>query len=311
MQAQLEDCRARGDVVAYLWASEATIYGRFGYGLASRIGEFALARDRTRFAVPFEPRGTVRLVDLEEAARCLPAALRAAARAAAGDVHAQRGLVGDAPALRRPGTAAGRPAEPGAARARRRAGRLCPLPRQAGLAAGLEQGDRHDRRGRHADGPTPRASSGAGSSTSTGRRQFTADLLPLDHPLFLLLAEPRRLRFTINDGVWVRLLDVEAAAVGAHVHGRRRDRARRRRCVWPENGRAVPRHVRRRRAHEGSADLRLGVAELGSVYLGGFRFADLARAARVEELRAGRGRPRRCALPHRRRALVRRDLLIV
>src|SRR5260221_5533724 len=36
MKEQLEDCRARGELAAYLWASEATIYGRFGYGLASR-----------------------------------------------------------------------------------------------------------------------------------------------------------------------------------------------------------------------------------------------------------------------------------
>ncbi len=63
MRAQLADCRARGDLVAYLWASESTIYGRFGYGLASQIGSFALARERTAFAEPFEPRGTVRLVD--------------------------------------------------------------------------------------------------------------------------------------------------------------------------------------------------------------------------------------------------------
>ena len=30
--------------------------------------------------------------------------------------------------------------------------------------------------------------------------QFVADLLPLDHPLFLLLAEPRRMQFKVNDG---------------------------------------------------------------------------------------------------------------
>src|SRR5207302_4256203 len=41
--------------------------------------------------------------------------------------------------------------------------------------------------------------------------QFQANVLPLDHPLFLLLAEPRRMRFELNDGVWVRLLDLEAA----------------------------------------------------------------------------------------------------
>src|SRR2546423_3692062 len=31
MRAQLDDCRRRGDPVAYLWASEGTIYPRFGF----------------------------------------------------------------------------------------------------------------------------------------------------------------------------------------------------------------------------------------------------------------------------------------
>src|SRR4051794_35493050 len=72
MREQLRDCRERGDLAAYLWASEGTIYGRYGYGLASRMGSIVLARERTQFAVPFEPRGTVRLVDAEEAARSFP-----------------------------------------------------------------------------------------------------------------------------------------------------------------------------------------------------------------------------------------------
>ena len=38
---------------------------------------------------------------------------------------------------------------------------------------------------------------------------------------------------------------------------------------------------------DADADVRLGVAALGSVYLGGFGFADLARGLRLEELRAG------------------------
>ena len=119
MKAQLEDCRERGDLVAYLWASESTIYGRFGYGLASRIGEMRLARDRARFAEPFEPRGTVRLVELEEAARTFPALYDQVFAAAAGHVPAQQGVVGDPQALRRPGPQAAGAAEPRPARARR------------------------------------------------------------------------------------------------------------------------------------------------------------------------------------------------
>src|SRR4051794_10433527 len=72
MRAQLEDCRARGDAAAFLWASEGTIYGRFGYRLASRMGAMTLARDRARFAESFERRGTVRLLELDEAAELFP-----------------------------------------------------------------------------------------------------------------------------------------------------------------------------------------------------------------------------------------------
>ena len=36
MRAQLDDVHARGEPLALLWASEDTIYGRFGYGMASQ-----------------------------------------------------------------------------------------------------------------------------------------------------------------------------------------------------------------------------------------------------------------------------------
>ena len=39
MRAQLDACRQNGEPVAYLWATEETIYGRFGYGLASLATE--------------------------------------------------------------------------------------------------------------------------------------------------------------------------------------------------------------------------------------------------------------------------------
>ena len=42
MRAQLDDVHERGEPVALLWASEETIYGRFGYGMASLCGEISL-----------------------------------------------------------------------------------------------------------------------------------------------------------------------------------------------------------------------------------------------------------------------------
>ena len=45
MRALLDACCERGEPVAYLWATEDTIYGRFGFGLASFTAEIDLARE--------------------------------------------------------------------------------------------------------------------------------------------------------------------------------------------------------------------------------------------------------------------------
>src|SRR5207247_258443 len=65
MRAQLDACHARGEPVACLWATEDTIYGRFGYGIASFTGEIELPRERSAYATPFEPSGEARIVSLE------------------------------------------------------------------------------------------------------------------------------------------------------------------------------------------------------------------------------------------------------
>jgi predicted acetyltransferase len=73
MRAQLDDIHERGEPTAALWASEETIYGRFGYGLASWCGEISLAHEYTAFAAPAEPAGTIRLIEPDEALQALPA----------------------------------------------------------------------------------------------------------------------------------------------------------------------------------------------------------------------------------------------
>ena len=72
MRAQLDDAHERGEPLAALWASEETIYGRFGYGLASFCGEITLAHEHNSFAQPFEPQGTLRLIDADEALEAIP-----------------------------------------------------------------------------------------------------------------------------------------------------------------------------------------------------------------------------------------------
>src|SRR5262252_1428675 len=71
MDTQLRDIHERGEPIAALWASEETIYGRFGYGLASWCGEVTIPREWGTFAQPLEKRGRVRFVSQEEAAPLL------------------------------------------------------------------------------------------------------------------------------------------------------------------------------------------------------------------------------------------------
>jgi len=62
MRALLDACCERGEPVAYLWATEDTIYGRFGFGLASFTAEIDLARERSAFHAQFAASGRVQLV---------------------------------------------------------------------------------------------------------------------------------------------------------------------------------------------------------------------------------------------------------
>src|SRR5512132_3644840 len=67
MRRELDDIHERGEPLAVLWASEAAIYGRFGYGIAAPTVQ--MAADHTRFALRDDPgpQGRTRLASLDEA----------------------------------------------------------------------------------------------------------------------------------------------------------------------------------------------------------------------------------------------------
>jgi predicted acetyltransferase len=287
MRAQLEDCRARGDVAAYLWASEATIYGRFGYGLAARIGAISLPRERTRFAVPFEARGTVRLLDADEAAVAFPPLYEQLLSQRAGLFERSKAWwetrrLNDDPTRRR----GGGPQE-------RALLELDGEPAGYALYRVAQDWESGSSKGtvtiQEVVTPTPEATRELWRwlLDFDWTSQFVADLLPIDHPLFLLLAEPRRMQFKVNDGVWVRLIDIEAALAARSYAG---DGA----IVLEVEDAFLPENAGRYRVGadgaaptEAAPDLRLDVTGLGSVYLGGFGFGDLVRASRAEELTDG------------------------
>jgi predicted acetyltransferase len=285
MRAQLEDCRARGDLAAYLWASEAPIYTRFGYGLASRMGEMTLAQERTAFAQPFAPRGRVRLVEADEAARAFPPLYE--------QVWAQRPGMSTRSEewweLRR---LVDNPSRPGSTK------NLALLELDgapAGYAIYSVKQNWHSGSSKGAVTIVEAIAPTAEATRELWRwlldfdwtSEFVADLLPLDHPLFLLLAEPRRLQFTLNDGVWVRLLDL-VGALSARTYNDAPD------IVLEVRDAFLPDNAGRYRVGTGGverteapADIALDVNALGSVYLGGFSFADLAGSVRLEQLTEG------------------------
>jgi predicted acetyltransferase len=111
---------------------------------------------------------------------------------------------------------------------------------------------------------------------------------PADEELLWLVAEPRRLKFTVSDGLWVRLIDIPMS-----LQGRR----------YPADGRLVfevadvfrPSTSGRYELvvdggqgtcgrTDAEPDLSCGIGALGAAYLGGTSFSQLARAQQVRKM---------------------------
>ena len=287
MRAQLDDVRERREPVAMLWASEETIYGRFGYGMASFAGDISLPREYAQFALPFERRGNVRFLGADEALELLPQIWDRAFEQTPGMFRRTRTwwehrIVSDPPD-RRQGSGPKRFAllELDGAPAAYAIYRHNP---------GWEEGSSTARLGiNEAIGATPHATAELWRFLLDVDWQatITASLLPVDHPLFFLLATPRRMRYRVGDGVWVRLVDVGEAlssrsyADDGEVVFEVADAF----APWNE-GRWKLAGGRCERTDD-EAGIRCDVTALGSVYLGGFTFAELTRSLRAVELRPG------------------------
>jgi len=270
-----------------MWASEDAIYGRFGYGLASLSGEIDLTREHTGYASPMTPFGEARLVPVDEAPALVgPVYERVAAETPGMFRRAPawwRTRVFDDPEWRRAG-----------------GGHItCAVLEVNGQAAAYALYRMNSAFDRGIQVGAVRVLEAMGDSPLATRAiwrylldldwtaHFTAGLLPMDHPLTLLLVEPRRLRFSVREGLRVRLVDVGAAlssrsyAEGEAVVVEVADPF----CAWNEGRWRVSSDTVERTA--AAPDVRCDASALGSVYLGGFTWAQLARAVRAEELRPG------------------------
>ena len=284
MRAQLDDIHERGEPVAFLWASEGAIYGRFGYGLAGLSGEIDLLRVHSRFVRPVKADGHFRLLSLEEALEALPPVYEQIAAETPGmygrtaEWWSTRVL--DDPEWRRGG--AGEMVRVVLERNSEAVGyALYRL--KMGFSEGASTGAVHVIEALGVD-PEALAAVWRHLLDIDWMERVQAWLLPVDHPLFLLLEEPSRMRFRVELSVWLRLVDV-ADALAARSWAQEEDVVLALIdpfCPWNEGSYRLDGSTTTE-----SPDLRLDVRDLGAAFLGGFTFAELRRAGRVEELVAG------------------------
>ena len=287
MQEHLRDVEERGEPLAALWASESSIYARFGYGPAADLWHFEVERAHADFARPSEAAGRCRQVELPEAEKILPEVYEQLwrdrpghfARSASWWEHRhlhdpQRGRGGASAYRYVIYEEAGRPR--GYVQYRIKSNYdAAGLPRDALRVMHLEGLD-------------------AAARGALWRYVFEVDLVekvlawnqPADCELPWLLADRRRAVSSPRDALWVRLHDIPAALAGRRYAAEGRVVFGVRDAFWPGNSgsyalEAGPDGAACRRTSE-HPEIQLDACDLGSVYLGGHRLRTLARAGRAE-----------------------------
>ena len=285
MKRQLDDLHERGEPLAILWASEAAIYGRFGYGISAPTVQ--LDADRSRFSLRDDPgpKGAVRLIDREEAARVLPPIYDAVRDRVPGFTSRSEKLwdlyrLADPEHWRRgagPKFYAvlefdGEPVGYALYRIK--------LDWQEGFAKSQVK-------------VVETCATSDAAERELWRFLFGIDLIERiqgrhdpGSPLFLMVVDPRSLKLRVTEGLWLRLVDLDTALTGRtyatddSVVVDVRDEL----CPWNAGRWRMGTDAGRT---DDDAELELDVADLASAYLGAFDFGRLAAAQRVRELKSG------------------------
>jgi predicted acetyltransferase len=285
MRRELEDLHGRGESLAMLWASEAAIYGRFGYGMAAP--HFDMDGDRSRFSLRDDrgARGKVRMSSLDDALEPCMHVYERLRPTIPGFIGRSRDWwqayrLADSEQWRR-GASPKYVAvielddQPAAYAIYRVKGEW-----EAGFPKGQV-------RVVEALAATPSA------ERELWRFLFGIDLtvrvdsrLDPGSSLPLMVDDARSLNLRLSEGLWLRIVDVDGALAGRSYAGdgsvvlEVRDDF----CPWNAGRWRVGSDVART---DEPADLELEVADLASVYLGAFDFSRLAQAERVRELNDG------------------------
>jgi predicted acetyltransferase len=285
MRHQIDHVRERGqESIAALYASEGGIYGRYGFGISTLTCSMQIERDRTTFQwLPHEP-GRVHLLEWDQARSAIELVYDAVRIGQPGMVE-RRGFWWD-----------GRFSDFEQDRDGASAYFFAVHEGADGVDAYAVYRFKHEWSDSVPHGVveveeliaiTPEAYANMWRYVFDIdlAERIKCDLRPVDDPLLSLLVEPRRLRLTVKDGIWLRLIDVREAlcarryAVPGSVVFEVRDPF----CPWNED-----RYVLEGgpdgaecRATDAEPDLVLSSTELAAAYLGGLRFGQLARAGRV------------------------------
>ena len=289
MARQLDDLVERGEPLAALSASESGIYGRFGYGLATRRARLLVATKRVRMRDGTGDDGLVRFADGATARKTFPEIYERLRVERPGtmsrddrwwDYHLR-----DAESLRDGATPLFFLLHPdGFASYRRRSGWAHGLPVDEAIVTEFVA-------------VTPPA------HASLWRVLLGLDLVDSlsftrfspDDPLVWLVDDPRRIQTTgVWDDSWVRVLQVRTALEGRRyltddrfvlelIDPFRPDVGGRFELEGSSEGATCRRTT-------AEPDLVMDIRELGSLYLGGVRATTLVRAGRIEERTAGAAR---------------------
>jgi predicted acetyltransferase len=285
MQRHFDDILEREEPIAALWASESEIYGRFGYGRASATAEITVhgrGRPLSRHAPATRP---VRLIELDEAKELIPP-LHDRLRVN------QPGMFKRSPEWwearvfsdfqsRRGGATAARWAVvdsdngiDGYAKYRTKSGHGD----DGHSGAELVTTDLF------ADSPEGWASLWSYLLNHDLVAKFVARLRSPDDPIFDLLAGPRRAQTEVNDGIWVRVMDVPTALTARKYRG---DFAAVFEIHDPMGLAGGTFHLETSpdgsecKPATGDPDISMDIEDLGAVYMGAGGFRRLARSGRI------------------------------
>lgn len=286
MDAHLAEAREREDPIAALWASDAAIYGRFGFGMAAPSVNWEIDRrhvDLHRLA----PAGAeTRSVDGAAAAEILPAVYDAV-------LPTRPGMYARTPTWWKNRILQDSPEWRDGATAHRFVVARDADGRPTGYAKFRVKEGWKDHHGAHEVRLLELMATDAAAHVGLLEVVMSHDLAtkitawdrPADDPVFDLLASARRLKARVTDGLWVLLLDVPAALAARRysdagtfvIEVADPTSGNSSRWLFETDGSETDCSVTSR-----APDLALDMEDLGAAYLGRARLSELVRVGRVE-----------------------------